>query len=213
MEIIHASLIPTPDRPLPVRRIRESLLDLPEESGMRGYGHPRGFARWLGRSESLIRNVECGCTPLSANLARRIEEKTGVSAAWLMSAAAADGPIMAADGGEWVAAERLDPYAGASLDFRPLLATSPRTLPGLIGRLVEAKLRLDLDNGSTDSLTRALALLRELGPLTGPEIEQRLRETLAADPSAAAIMDAWTFAKLASQIRSNGRPPATPGKR
>jgi len=164
---------------------------------MREHAHPRGFAKWLGRSESLIRNVENGCAPLSSNLAKRIEEKTGVAADWLLNPDAA-GPIIGSDGREWSAAEHLDPIAGGELDFRPLLLSCPQMLPALIGKLVEARLRLDMEGGSSDSLTRTLALLRELGPLTDATFEKRVLGLFTGD-QAEALLEMWKFAKLAAQ--------------
>ena len=165
---------------------------------MRHHAHPRGFAKWLGRSESLIRNVENGCAPLSSNLAKRIEEKTGVSADWLLNPDTAAGPIMGLDGREWSAAEHLDPYAGGELDFRPLLLSCPQMLPTLIGKLVEARLRLDMEGGSTTSLTRVLALLRELGSLTDAAFEKRVSGLFKGE-QAEALLEMWRFAKLAAQ--------------
>ena len=170
---------------------------------MRLHASPRGFAKWLGRSESLIRNVENGCAPLSANLARRIGEKTGVSAEWLLNSAG-DGPILGTDGREWRAADHLDSYAGGELDFRPLLLSCPQMLPALVGKLVEVRLGMDLEGGSSESLTRVLALLRELGPLTAAAFEQRLLEALTGD-QAEALLEMWRFAKLAAQGRPGGR--------
>jgi plasmid maintenance system antidote protein VapI len=165
---------------------------------MRHHASPRGFARWLGRSESLIRNVENGCAPLSSNLARRIEEKTGVSADWLLNPDAA-GSIMGSDGREWSAAEHLDPIAGGELDFRPLLLSCPQMLPALVGKLVEARLGMELEEGgSSTSLTRTLALLRELGPLTDAAFEQRFLGLLSGE-QAEALLEMWRFAKLAAQ--------------
>ena len=201
--------IPSPQHLHPVQRVRESLLTLSEESGMRLHASPRGFAKWLGRSESLIRNVENGCAPLSANLARRIGEKTGVSAEWLLNPDTAagpvmDGPIIGSDGREWRAADHLDSYAGGELDFRPLLLSCPQMLPALVGKLVEIRLGMDLEGGSSESLTRVLALLRELGPLTAAAFEQRLLEALTGD-QAEALLEMWRFAKLAAQGRPGGR--------
>ena len=193
----YTSRIPPPNHPHPVQRVRESLLALSEESGMRLHASPRGFAKWLGRSESLIRNVENGCAPLSANLAKRIGEKTGVSAEWLLNPVAG-GPILGTDGREWRAADHLDPYAGGELDFRPLLLSCPQMLPALVGKLVEARLGMDLEGGSSESLTRTLALLRELGPLTGAAFERRLLGLLTGVQSEA-LMEMWRFAKLAAQ--------------
>jgi len=170
---------------------------------MRLHASPRGFAKWLGRSESLIRNVENGCAPLSANLAGRIGEKTGVSAEWLLNPVVG-GPILGTDGREWRAADHLDPYAGGELDFRPLLLSCPQMLPALVGKLVEARLGMDLEGGSSGSLTRTLALLRELGPLTGAAFEQRLAALLAGE-QAEALMEMWRFAKLAAQGKAARR--------
>ena len=170
---------------------------------MRQHASPRGFSKWMGRSESLIRNVENGCAPLSSNLAKRIEEKTGVAAEWML-APVADGPIMGSDGREWSVAEHLDPFAGGGLDFRPLLLSCPQMLPALVGKLVEVRLGLDMEGGGSESLTRTLALLRETGPLTGAAFEQRLTEVLTGE-QAEALMEMWRFAKLAGQTKEGRR--------
>lgn len=175
---------------------------------MRQHANPRGFAKWLGRSESLIRNVENGCAALSSNLAKRIAEKTGVSADWMLNPPTADGPILGADGKAWNAAEHLDPYAGTSLDFRPLLTTCPQMLPALVGKLVEARLKMDMDGGDNTSLTRTLEVLREFGSLTDAAFEQQLRSILTDDLSEA-ILQLWNFAKLASQLKPAHHPAAS----
>lgn len=57
---------------------------------------------------------------------------------------------------------------------------------------------MDLEGGDSGSLTRVLALLRELGPLTGAAFEQRLVGLLTGE-QAQALVAMWRFAKLAAQ--------------
>ena len=130
----------------PIRRIRESFLKLSDESGMKKLASVSGFAKWLGRSESLIRNVENNVTEFSGQLARLIELKTGVSSDWMLSDDAATSIILAKDGSPWDAAEYLDPYVRGGLLFKMglILDTKPDIVPALVAKLVEARLVLEL---------------------------------------------------------------------
>jgi hypothetical protein len=87
----------------------------------------RNFARWIGRSESLLRNVENRLVPLSRNLARRISERSGVDDAWLLSDPAGQSSIPSRDGGPWDPLHLLDPLVIGDHDFR-------HTLPMVVAR-------------------------------------------------------------------------------
>jgi len=116
------------------------------------------FSRWVGCSESLIRNVENGVAEISEKLAKSIEDRTGVSARWLVSSPKPEDPIPDRRGGRWIAG-RLDPFS-----FLPnldrLLAACPTLLPRIVGKLVEAQMLAEMHNdGKIETLKRILHLL------------------------------------------------------
>lgn len=104
-----------------------------------------GFARLLDRSESLIRNVEAGTAKFSDYLADKIEEKTGVSAAWMLGPNARTGEILAVDGSPWNPAEFLDHYVKGGLlaNIALVMKVHPELVPALVGKLVEARLMME----------------------------------------------------------------------
>lgn len=113
---------------------------------MRKYASVAGFAKWLGRSESLIRNIESGSTGLSKQLAKLIELKAGVSADWIMSDGARETAILAKDGSLWNPANFIDPYAKGGLlsNMGLLMESDMKLVPAMVGALVEARIMLEL---------------------------------------------------------------------
>lgn len=159
----------------PIKRIRESLKETPEEFGLRGFSSSQGFASWLGRSSSLIRNVECGIKPNWEKLAKLVESKTGVSYEWMLSSPSPGEPIMGIDGKHWSPIEHLDPLAGAEgcPNWRLLLMTSPKSLVRLAAIMAETKMAIDLlpkgistnraSNDAIDFFAGFLKLLESFG--------------------------------------------------
>lgn len=91
--------MPPPPPEHPLRKLRRELA----QSGvphLKKFGTQKGFADLVGRSESLIRNVESGIIECSTSLAALISEKTGVSGDWLLGKDPAD-EIRSADGSRW----------------------------------------------------------------------------------------------------------------
>lgn len=139
----------------PIRRIREALAQLPDRSRMAEVKH---FSQWVGCSESLIRNVENGVTPMSEKLAKSIEDRTGVSAKWLLNSPKPDDPILDRRGGRWIAG-RLDPFTYLP-NLERLLAACPTLVPAIVGKLVEAQMLAEMhDDGMISTLKRILSIL------------------------------------------------------
>lgn len=155
-----------PTEPLhrPLQRIREALSRLPEESDAHRMSKVKDFSRWVGCSESLIRNVEAELVKVSPKLARAIESKTGVSSAWILGdsdpAPDPSGPIIDRQGRPW-RAESLDLFCYLP-NLERLLVASPTLLPGIVARMVEAQMNLELHEGEdqTRTLTAILGLLQ-----------------------------------------------------
>ena len=167
----------------PIKKIRKAMRAASEASGLRDYSSIRGFSRWLGRSESLIRNVESGLAPFSENLAKLIESKTGVSSEWMLSSGLPATAMIDTKGNPWSVSDHLDPYAGAGANVRSMLITCPGLVPGYVGKMVEARLRMDLTDGSIKVVTELLSLLKESGSLGSPEFERHLLECFTDDQS------------------------------
>jgi len=188
----------------PLGRIREAIRQLPEAGGMRRHGTAGGFAKWIGRSASLIRNVENGCAPLSANLARRIEERTGVAADWLLKQAgapvpellAALPPIIARDGTVGAAAHWLSPLVAGGIDFGYAAVHHAEHTAALAAALLEAVCLGELEaGGRSDTLTAMLALLKGVGSLDDPALDTRVRTLLAA-PRNDMVRKLWYLLRL-----------------
>lgn len=67
---------------------------------LRPMANPLGFAKLVGRSESLIRSLEKGRLEVTEKLARRISSITGVPEAWLQGSVEPTDSIPCRDGGE-----------------------------------------------------------------------------------------------------------------
>lgn len=142
----------------PVRRVRKSLANLSEESGLCAYATLKGFAQWIGTSESLIRNVEGGRLPVSDKLASLISVKTGVAKGWLCSLTATDEPIQASDGRPW--SERSLDIFSQLPNLKRLLLASPSLLPSIVGKLVEVQIAEEFYGGKGGMLINVLDQLR-----------------------------------------------------
>lgn len=131
--------MPSPKKSHPIGRIRSAYRRL----GMRD-ATAAGFARKLGCSDSLLRNVESGIFPLSQKLAKLIETETGVSAEWLLSNPGVDEPILDCDGNVWspsAANKFSDEFEGV---ISRLYRSFPESLPAFVGAVIEAVLTLEL---------------------------------------------------------------------
>lgn len=118
----------------------------------------KNFSEWVGCSESLIRNVENGVAPISEKLAKTIEDRTGVSAKWLLGSPGPEDPIVDRRGHRWIAG-RLDPFSYLP-NLERLLAACPTLLPRIVGKLVEAQMLSELHNdGAISTLKRMLSIL------------------------------------------------------
>ena len=181
----------------PIKRIRESFKATPEEFGLRGFSSSQGFASWLGRSSSLIRNVECGIKPNWEKLAKLVESKTGVSHEWMLSSPSPREPIMGVNGKPWSAIEHLDPLAGADgcPNWRLLLMTSPKSLARLAATMAETKITIDLSlTGSSTTRASIDATSFFAGFLKLLESSGAFKDTVFMD----AITKAFAFEKQTS---------------
>lgn len=162
-----------PKRVHPIRRVREALKTTPEEMGLRQYATGTGFAKFLGRSSSLIRNVECGITTNWENLAATIQRKTDVSSKWLLSDPKPDVPILDVHGRQWSPSRALDPLRPRKgmPDWRQLVETCPGVLPGIIAEFVKAELVLELSLGNHRFLENLVTLLHRAYTFENPALE------------------------------------------
>jgi transcriptional regulator with XRE-family HTH domain len=161
------NLVPAMDHTL--KLLRKRFAKSPE---LRVYSTQGGFAKLVGRSEGYIRNVENGVVPLSLKLAEAVEEKTGVSAKWLLKPGKPDSvsPPSKPDGKDWEPAVAIR-LIKAEIDtgkqaLTQLIAEATRTgtsMPDLIGGLVKTALEADLARGSFDLLVEIANLLRDNG--------------------------------------------------
>jgi transcriptional regulator with XRE-family HTH domain len=164
-----------PAKPIhPIRRIRQALKASPEEIGLRQYATSAGFAKFLGRSSSLIRNVECGITTNWTSLAEHIEDKTRVSCEWLLSQPGPESPILDIGGRPWNPVRELDPLRPRQgmLDWRLLLNTCPGTLPSFIGQLVEAQLIIEMSLGHHFLLEDIVSSFGRCGTFQNPALRE-----------------------------------------
>ncbi len=164
----------------------------------------REFARWLGRSESLLRNVENRIVPLSANLARRISERTGVSADWLMSDPPEHEPIPDRDGGTWDPVCLLDPLVLGDHDFRKALPMAPQLLLRLALAIIEVAGERGLQQGDTRLLVRLMELIKRHIDLNDPDFEAALTAKLQS-PESAEILQLWHLASLAARHKRSAQ--------
>jgi hypothetical protein len=164
----------------------------------------RNFARWIGRSESLLRNVENRIVPLSANLARRISERTGVAEDWLLSDPPEDSAIPGRNGGPWDPLQLLDPLVLGNYDFRSALPMAPRVVLQLALAIVETGCSQGLKKNDPTLLVRLMDLIKREIDLHDPELISDLTAKLE-QPEYADAHQLWVLARLAANQRQSGR--------
>ncbi len=150
------------------------------------------------RSESLLRNVENRVVPLSANLARRVSERTGVSADWLLSDPPDHDPIPDRHGGIWDPLRLLDPLVLGDHDFRNALPMAPQPLLQLALAMLEVACLRGLQQGDSTLLIRLMDLVKHRVDLNDSEFEAALIEKLRA-PESAELLQLWHLAGLAAK--------------
>lgn len=138
---------------------------------LRAFSTQGGFAQLVGRSEGYIRNVEKGVVPLSSKLAEVVEDKTGVSAKWLLRSGSSD-PILRPDGSAWEPGVAIQ-LIKAEIDTNKQALTQAiaeatrRGTPvaDLVSEWVKNAVEVDLEKGSLDLLAAIANLLRDSGHL------------------------------------------------
>jgi hypothetical protein len=162
----------------PIRRVREALKATPKEMGLREYATGAGFAKFLGRSSSAIRNVECGITDKWDNLATVIERKTRVSRRWLLSKPGPEDPILDVRGNLWSPSRELDPLRSrrGMPDWRHLMTTCPGILPDLMAHVVRAQLTLELSLGHSRFIEALVSLLERSHSFENPGLQRAKSE-------------------------------------
>jgi hypothetical protein len=187
----------------PVKRVRQSLAGF-SDGELNKLSKARNFARWIGRSESLLRNVENRVVPLSANLAHRIAERTGVSQDWLLSDAPENAPIPAADGGVWDPFGALDPLVLGDHDFRHALPMAPELLLQLALAMFETACLNEIRQGGNTSLVRLMELIKSHLDLKDAKVIAELGAKLQ-QPGNADAFQLWIVARLAAKQRRVAR--------
>jgi len=187
----------------PVKRVRLSLTGF-SDGELNKLSKARNFARWIGRSESLLRNVENRVVPLSANLARRIAGNTGVSAEWLLSDPPADCPIPAADGGVWDPLRTLDPLVLGDYDFRNALPMAPELLLQLALAMFESACLHELRRGGNTSLVSLMDLVKRHLDFKDAKVIADLGTKLQ-QPAYGDAFQLWIVARLAANQRRVAR--------
>ncbi len=187
---MHGSGMESLSKNHPLRRIREAFRNASDASGLRKYFSSADFALLLDRAPSSIRNVECGHTKKWDRLARKVEEKTGVSAEWMLGNPKPTEPILGVDGKPWDPERHLDHLGGAggNIKWRSLLMASPGGVVKLATRMVELKLKQDLVGGEAENphpdtafLTDLVELLERHGCLRGETVSNLVLETVFED--------------------------------
>jgi len=163
----------------PIKRVRRTFRGLPSISGLNSLSGAKQFARWIGCSESLIRNVETGAAEFSQKLAETIERKTQVSAAWLLSNPGPDEPIRDINGEEW--SPRWIDVFSAHPDLGLLYRVCPSLLPRVIAKLVEAELRQDFFEGKRGHSVAILQSLFRKGAFKSGKFCNHLSHAIGED--------------------------------
>lgn len=188
----------------PVKRVRLSLKGF-SDGELNKLSKAKNFARWIGRSESLLRNVENRVVSLSANLARRIAGCTGVAEDWLLSDPPENDPIPAADGGVWDPLRTLDPLVLGNHDFRNALPMAPELLLQLALAMFEiACLHEIRQGGNTTSLVRLMDLVKRHLDLKDAKVIADIGAKLQ-QPGYADAFQLWIVARLAANQRRSAR--------
>jgi len=138
--------------------------------------------------------------PLSANLAGRISERTGVAADWLLADPPGDHPIPDRNGGIWDPVRLLDPLFLGNHDFRNALVMAPGPLLELALAILEVAGRHAIRTGDTTLLVRLMDLIKRGIDLDDPAIAARLAEKLS-HPDFADAYQLWVLARLAAKQR------------
>lgn len=186
----------------PVKRVRQSLVGFSDRE-LNKLSKAKHFARWIGRSESLLRNVENRVVPLSANLAHRIAERTGVSEDWLLSDAPESTPIPGADGGVWDPLRLLDPLVLGDHDFRNALPMAPELLLQLALAMFETACLNEIRQGGNTSLVRLMELAKRHIDFGNEEILSEIRARLQ-QPAFTDAHQLWVISCLAAKQRFPG---------
>lgn len=189
-------LIKTTSSTHPVKRVRQSFAGF-SNSEWNELSKARNFARWISRSESLLRNVENRVVPLSKNLARRISERTGVSESWLLSDPPAQDPIPGTDGGTWDPVGQLDPLVIGDYDFRNALPMAPKLLLQLALTILEVGCSQSLRKGKNTLLISLMDLIKHNVDLHDKTTIDELTESLRKHGHADALQ-LWGLANLAA---------------
>lgn len=121
---------------------------LEKDQDLRSISTQAGFARLVGRSETLIRSVEKERAKLSRKLARKISELVGVDEAWLMQCPATGNVIPSKNGGELthlevvcaISTHSISPILGKSKPNPTPINIVNRQMIGGILSLVEAEM-------------------------------------------------------------------------
>jgi hypothetical protein len=166
--------VPTRKALHPIRRVRDAFKDTPLELDVRKYSTAEGFAKYLGRSTSFVRNVECGVIERWDQLASLVQKKTGVSREWLLSNPNVDDPILDVDGNEWDAGFQLDPLAphGNMPDWRQLIQISPASIPSFVAESIKFQLIWELALGVDNGLADIIGVMRRLNTYESPALIQ-----------------------------------------
>jgi transcriptional regulator with XRE-family HTH domain len=171
---LYAFSVPKNDALHPIRRIREALRNTPDELGLSKYGSAAGFAELIGRSPSLIRNVESGFTPKWGALAELIERKIKVSRDWMLSNPPSNQAIQHVNGGPWDPRKHLDPLAAKEKmpDWREYMRLQPAAIPRLIADLVHGSLVWELSMGWDDEIRKIVSRISNGGYYHNPGMQE-----------------------------------------
>lgn len=187
----------------PIKRVRQSFAGF-SKAELNELSKTKAFARWIGRSESLLRNVENWVVPFSKNLALRVSECTGVDVEWLLSNPPDGQPIRACDGGTWDPRQLLDPLVLGDFDFRNTLPMAPQLLLRLALVLVEVGCQQALEQSDDSPLIRLMELIKLQRNLDDPAFLQAVEAKLS-QPGYADTLQLWTAATWAAKERRDGR--------
>ncbi len=158
----------------PIRRVRDAFKNAPLELDLSKYSTAEGFAKFLGRSTSFVRNVECGVIERWDQLATLVQRKTRVSKEWLLSKPSMNDPILDVDGNKWEAGFQLDPLAphGNMPDWRQLIQLSPGSIPDFVAESIKFQLTWELSLGVDKGLAYIIGSMRRMNTYESPGLVQ-----------------------------------------
>lgn len=142
--------------------------------------------------------------PLSANLARRISERTGVAEDWLLSDSPENMPIPSKNGDLWDPLQLLDPLVLGDYDFRNALPMAPQLLLQLAMTIIETGCDQALQKNDTSPLVRLMDLIKREIDLDDPKLIADLTAKLE-QPEYADALQLWVLAGLAAKQRRAAR--------